>query len=373
MQLINATRMTCDYTLGMESSGRELLVVAIKGTFAIPSQDGALLRLHEEQEPLLTSDTFHGEPGLSAPRYEADFSPRKPNCDVLLNASAYAPEGRPVERIEVAASVGAWRKAFAVTGDRVWNARGGIRATTRPQPFTSMPITYDRAFGGTDARHEDPAEHAAYMRNPSGRGFHKHLREEWLHGSPLPNTEEIARPIVRPDADYAPMGFGPIARHWEPRYRHAGTYDEHWLQHVAPFLPADFDDRFYQAAPTDQQLPTPLGEQEITLLNLTPGGRCTFRLPHLQAPVHVFPKGGGREDLVANLDTIVIEPDLGRVLLSWRVARPLRRDLFEIAQVLVGRKGREWWQQREQVVFPLPVVMIRMRQRETTEPAGTSS
>jgi hypothetical protein len=24
--------------------------------------------------------------------------------------------------------------------------------------------------------------------------------------------------------------------------------------------------------------------------------------------------------------------------------------------MLVGRKGREWWQQREEVAFPLPVV-----------------
>lgn len=366
MELINATRMTSDYTLGMEPSGRELLVVAIKGTFAIPAQDGALLRLHEEQQPLLTADTFHGEPGMSAPKYEADFAPRKPSCDVLLNASAYAPEGRPAERVEVTASMGAWRKSFAVVGDRMWNARGGVRATTRPQKFTTMPLTYDCAFGGTDRRHENSAEHAAYMLNPSGRGFHKHLREEWVHGSPLPNTEEIARSIVRPDADYAPMSFGPIARHWAPRHRYAGTYDEHWLQQVAPFLPADFDDRYHQAAPPDQQLPFPVGEQEITLLNLTPGGRCTFRLPHLQAPVHVFLKGGGREDLIANLDTIVIEPDLGRVLLSWRAAHPLRRDLCEIAQVMVGRKGSQWWQQRAQIVFPLPVVMVPMQRRETT-------
>lgn len=372
MELINATRMTSGYTLGMEPSGRELLVVAIKGTFAIPSQDGALLRLHEEQEPLLTADTFEGEPGMSAPRYEADFAPRKPKCDVLLHATAHAPDGKPVERLEVGASIGAWRKTFAVVGDREWNARGGIRAT-RAQPFTTMPLTYDRAFGGMDQRHEDPAEHAAYMRNTSGRGFHKHLHEAWVDGSPLPNTEEIGRPIVRPDGDYAAMAFGPIARHWEPRYRYAGTYDERWLRDVAPFLPADFDDRYHQSAPPDQQLTSPVGEQEITLLNLTPGGRCTFRLPHLQAPIHVFTKGGGREDLIANLDTIVIEPDLGRVLLSWRVARPLRRDLFEIAQVLVGRKGREWWQQREQVVFPIPVVMIPMRPRETAEPAGKNS
>jgi hypothetical protein len=32
--------------------------------------------------------------------------------------------------------------------------------------------------------------------------------------------------------------------------------------------------------------------------------------------------------------------------------------MHEIAQVLVGRKGREWWQQREQVAFPIPVVMV---------------
>jgi hypothetical protein len=28
--------------------------------------------------------------------------------------------------------------------------------------------------------------------------------------------------------------------------------------------------------------------------------------------------------------------------------------------VLVGKKGREWWQQRETVAFPIPVVMVPM-------------
>ncbi len=44
--------------------------------------------------------------------------------------------------------------------------------------------------------------------------------------------------------------------------------------------------------------------------------------------------------------------------MTWRVARPLKRNMFEIAQVLVGRKGREWWQQREEVAFPIPVAMV---------------
>ena len=364
MDLINATRMTAGYSLGMEPSGRELLVVVIKGTFAIPTEAGATVKLHEQQAPLTTADVFHGEPGLSAPCYEVDFAPRKPRCDVVLNATAYAPNGRPAERVDVGAQIGSWSKRLTAVGDRTWHARDGAIRANRPRPFTVMPITYDCAFGGTDARHEDASEHAAFMRNPTGLGFHRHLREPWVHNTPMPNTEETNNPVTRPDGPYVPMSFGPIARHWEPRYRFAGTYDADWIQNVAPFLPADFDDRYYQSAPADQQLAMPIGETDVVLTNLTPNGRCAFRLPHLEAPVHIFLKGGGREALSAHADTIVIEPDLGRVLMSWRVTRPIRRDLFEIAQVLVGRKGREWWQQRDEVVFPFEVVIESMQRRD---------
>ena len=36
MELLNATRMQAAYTMGTEPSAREHLVVAVKGTFAIP-------------------------------------------------------------------------------------------------------------------------------------------------------------------------------------------------------------------------------------------------------------------------------------------------------------------------------------------------
>jgi hypothetical protein len=36
MELVNSTRMVAGYTMGLEPSGRELLVVAVKGTFQIP-------------------------------------------------------------------------------------------------------------------------------------------------------------------------------------------------------------------------------------------------------------------------------------------------------------------------------------------------
>jgi hypothetical protein len=364
MELINSTRMIAGYTMGMEPSGRELLVVVIKGTFRLPAEQGAPLRLHEEQLPLVMSDIFYGEPGLSSPKYEVDFAPRKHRCDVLLNATAYAPGGRPTSRVEVGAAIGDWSKSFAVVGDRVWEAMGPGIGSSAPIPFTTMPISYDRAFGGVDQFHEDPAKHAAYMANPAGRGFHSQLVKEWVHGTPLPNTEEIGQPVNWVDGKFRPMSFGAIGRHWKSRHPFAGTYDQNWLDNVFPFLPADFDERYYQSAPSDQQLPLPAREQTVKLVNLTADGERVFVLPHFDAPVHVFPKRGQREDLTAYIDTVLIEPDEERATMVWRVARPLKKNMFEISQVLVGKKGREWWQQREEIAFPIPIVVEAMSPRE---------
>ena len=77
MELINATRMTAAYTMGMEPSGRELLVVVIKGTFELPHTPDQPLHLAAEQLPMVMADTFTGEPGFSAPLYEVDFAPCK--------------------------------------------------------------------------------------------------------------------------------------------------------------------------------------------------------------------------------------------------------------------------------------------------------
>lgn len=367
MELINSTRMVTGYTMGMEPSGREFIIVVIKGTFRIPAEGGAPLRLHDEQVPLIMSDVFYGEPGLSAPKYEVDFALRKRSCDVLLNASAYAPGGRPAKRVEVAVQIGNWSKGFAVVGDRTWEADGVGIGTSSAIPYTRMPITYDRAFGGTDNRHEDSAKHAAFLANPSGRGFHSQVVKEWIHGTPLPNTEELSRPVDWLSGDFKPMSFGPIGRHWEPRVVYAGTYDEEWLEEHSPFLPADFDDRYYQSAPSDQQLSMPLGEHTVTLTNLTPDGQRFFVLPHLEAPVHVFPKNGNREDLTAFVDTVIIEPDEERVMMTWRVARPLKKNMFEVAQILVGKRGRDWWQKRENLPFPIPIVV----ESTSRKPAAT--
>ena len=360
MELINATRMMVGYNMGLEPSGRELLVVVIKGTFVLP-KPGEQVRLHDEQLPLIMADTFTGEPGLSAPVHEIDFAPRKRACDVLLVGSAYAPEGMQVTRLRAGLRVGPMEKTFDVLGNRIWQASlTGISASA-PQPFTKMPISYDVAFGGADRNSEDESEHDAYLPNPVGRGWHKHLKNAWVDGKPLPNTEELGKAVGFPNDKYKPMALGPLGRGWPQRARYAGTYDQQWLDDVFPFLPKDFDERYHQAAPEDQQVPSPKGPMEVVLSGFTPDGMRQFMLPHFEAPVHVFPKRGDREDFIATIDTIAFEPELERITMTWRVARPLQKSLHEIAQVVVGVKGREWWQQREQVAInaPMPIAALR--------------
>lgn len=363
MELINATRMTVGYNMGLEPSGRELLVVVIKGTFRFPrpGEPEGQFALNHQQLPLVMADTFTGAPGFSAPVYEVDFAPRKLRCDILLVGSAHAPDGRSATRVEAGIQIGNWSKRLAVVGPRQWDCGLATLRATPPQPFVTQPISYDVAFGGTDLLHEDPAQHAAYMPNPVGQGFHKHLKNAWVDGKPLPRTEEVSRSVSDTNSGYRPMAFGPVGRGWEPRYRFAGTYDDEWLEKHFPFLPPDFDERYFQAAPADQQVPLGFfGERpvEVALANLTPSGLTRFSIPQLMAPVRIVPKSGPREDLLATLDTVVIEPDLQRFSLTWRVARPLVKNMFEIVQVQVGKRGLGRTQLTDPDAFPVPVVMV---------------
>ena len=346
MDLLNATRMKAAYAMGMKPDGRELLVVVVKGTFTIPSGFEGPPKLADVQEDFVMADRFSGDPGHSAPVCESDFAPIKPRCDVLLNGSAHAPGGKPVSRVQVGLRVGSLTKTFEVVGDRVWRRDLLSVAPTSPVPFVEMPISYDRAFGGTDTSHEDPRRHDAWMENPVGCGFHVNHAKEAIDGEPLPNTEEVGVAVTDPKGKYRPMSFGPIGRGWRPRARYAGTYDQAWIDDVFPFLPADFDERYFQSAPEDQQLDMLHGGEEVVLINLTPRGRTSFKLPTVRVPITFYLRDHTEREMQAVNDTLLIEPDAGRIIMLWRTALPLQRNMFEVAQVVVGTMPRAWHRAR---------------------------
>jgi hypothetical protein len=168
-----------------------------------------------------------------------------------------------------------------------------------------------------------------------------------VDGTPIPNTEEVNHPVKMPGSKYKPMAFGPIGRGWASRLKHAGTYDQDWIDNTFPFLPADFNEAYYQAAPEDQQIPYPKGGEEVVLVNLTPEGRTAFNLPSIEVPVVFFRNKGENHETLAVLDTVVIEPDKGIFTLTWRASLPLKKNIFEIPQVLAGKMSRGWWRARE--------------------------
>jgi hypothetical protein len=344
MDFVNETSAEAGWTMGFDRDGRELVVVAIKATFMIP-RDGGEASLASEQVPLVNADEFTGEPGFSAPLHESDYAHRKPMCDVLVNGSVYAPAGQRVYNTSVGVQVGQMVKTFAVVGNRVWwKGFVGVRATD-PEPFEVMPISYDNAFGGVDDSDSDPNRVRTFLPNPVGRGY-SHSNNA-IDGRPLPNTEEDGVSVTDPAGSYRPMALGALGRNWPPRVGHAGTYDQQWLEQRAPFWPDDFDYRYFQAAPPDQQIPCPVGGERVALSNLTPDGDVRFELPTVAMPTWFLPHRGKDVCVNGQLDTIVIEPDQGIFTLTWRAVLPMRRSCFDIQQIIVGEKSEAWQRTRK--------------------------
>jgi len=346
MQLDDSTGFASGFTLGLDPDGREHVVVIVKASFDFPAQpDGPCLRA-ETQIPLATSDSFWGAPGMSAPRGEADFAPVKPMCDILLEAVAHAPEGRPVPRLQAGFRLGTVAKSVEVIGDRVWRSAGDAPAISAPMPFTAMPIRYDLAFGGIDDLDPSEGPPPAYSANPVGRGWHLRTNRERIDGAPLPNIEMPGRPVVAPWDAAVPMSFGPLGRGWPERLRHAGTYDAEWTEKIFPFLPRDFDPRYHQAAPPDQQSIAPRGGERVELFNLTPEGYTSFLLPAAEMPVHFIRSRAEDVQRMAMLDTITICPEARLFTLTWRASLPLQRDIFEVPECIIGQRSSAFWRAR---------------------------
>lgn len=339
----NQTPWPASWTMGFDRSGRELLVVIVKSTYTMPA-NGESPRPADEQVPLVEADRFSGEPGLSAPLFDTDFAHHKPGCDVLLVGQAHAPAGLEVTHLDVGLQVGSLSKRLRVVGPRHWRKGLVGVSASEPRHFTALPISYDHAFGGTDRTREGDGHTDTYLPNPVGRGYRAHL--DGIDGQPLPHCEEPGRPVDRPDGAYRPMALSPLGRNWQERARFAGTYDQAWVESVAPLWPADFDDRYFQAAPADQIIPYPRGGEVVELRHLTDDGLRRFTLPRTQVPLTFIPHRGQDLTVLTNIDTVVLEPDAGRFTLTHRFSLPLGRSIFDVQEVLVGERPHAWHRAR---------------------------
>jgi hypothetical protein len=336
MQIWNQMGYPHQFTMGMDKAGHEWIVVVVKGTFDFPATPGGPVQKSAEQVPLVMADTHTGAPGYSATLWETDFAFRKRRCDVVANGCAYAPNGRPAARVPVGIKVGNWSKLFEVVGTREWRAIGPVFTSTAPLPFLKLPISYDVAWGGVDRL--DPEENlpASYKYNPVGTGWSRTKNQRLIPGLRLPNTQAAGEEIRSPFGDYKPMSFGPMGRGWPGRIEYGGTYDDNWEANIFPFLPPDFDERYFQMAPPDQQIDHLTGGEEVQLVNLTPEGQVSFRMPSTVLPITLFK--GRQKAYEANIcpDTFLLDPEKRRFSLVWRMSQRIQRTIIDFSECWVG-------------------------------------
>ena len=319
---------------------RPLLVPLVKGTFAI-GKDGRCLPA-EPQVPVNLAGEFWGDdPERSSYKYEPESAFMKPATDVVLIGHAHAPRRDTTEMrvgVLVKTQAGVLEKEAAVFGDRVWYRAAGIASPTKPLPFETIPLVYERAYGGWDRGHADPARHACEPRNPVGTGFRGPGGFE--EGLRLPNVEDPRALIGSLGDRPPPAGFGFVSPHWKSRAALAGTFDEAWKKSRAPLLPKDFDRRHLNAASPGLIAPAYLrGDEPVVAVGVTrTSGSLSFSLPGVPPPRVRVELGDGTTpaDVPLRLDTVIIEPDARTVTLLWRGTLALLTGPHDVQHVEVA-------------------------------------
>lgn len=335
LQLKKYSPFEATLLLTPDPMGVDSLFTIVKGTFVI----GEKVALAPKQLPIVVADKYHGEPGQSSIKIPGDVGLIKPRTDVILMGNANAPGSRPATRMEVTLRVGsAFRKSVRVFGDRMWTKGLFSTKISEPEPFVQIPLTWERAFGGSDATQGEAPKIAMENRNPVGRGFRIKHGQKPLEGLKLPNLEN-PNELIRSWTDRpAPAAFAPICPQWEPRKGYAGTYNEAWQKKRSPYLPEDFDNRFFQQAPLDQIPPSYLqGGEEVEVNGVTPSGTLKFRLPQYKFEI-IHRLDSGNQSRPANLDTVVIEPDESRLVLIWRAAFQCDKKALKVREIEVALK-----------------------------------
>lgn len=289
---------------------QEQLIVIVKASFVLTSDAQAPL---SDEPALPVGDVFADDELDGALVHASDFAVLKTRVDLLVEGHAYAPEGKPTTAMQVAVRLRGekvrYERLLVVFGDRTWGRQMVALAPTDPAPFTAIPLSWERAFGG--AGHRD---------NPAGVGFRGARAKD---GAPrLPNFEIPSKLIKGPDDAPQPAGLGPIHPLWPARWGLIGTYDKAWFKTRWPYFAPDLDPGFFQAAPPAQQLDALDGDEEYELMGLHPTrGSLRGRLPAARARAFAqmtTAAGGAFVPIPLKLDTLTFEPDADRGHLVWR-------------------------------------------------------
>ena len=333
--LDNFTDFTAEQFVLCDNDGQEVLLIVVVATFEA-IHPGGVLQLAKDQYPVRPVVEHYGDPASSSICYESNIALEKPFVDMLINGYAYSSRGSKAPNVTVSVQIGDIHKSLLVQGNRRWTSGLMGMTPSRPEMFYKMPIIYERAFGG-----EDLKKRSVELRNPVGLGYHGALSHDFEIKTQIPNIEYPDDRMKSLQDCPRPAGFGAVSRNCQQRVKFAGTYDDDWLNERWPLLPLDFDSRFNQTAPEDQQSRTLSGGEKVKLSNMTEDGKWEFNLPRLDIPVHLCYEGHVKH-VALRMDTILIEPELFKVTMTSRLNLNLPRNRVLLREVVLGHMYPGW-------------------------------
>jgi uncharacterized protein YjbI with pentapeptide repeats len=327
---VSAVKIVKPLTLGLlhkpfRYQGRYHLSVAALGFFKLGASSERFLT-ENLQWPKVVQALPPGRP--------LDEIMPKARAEVLLAGHAHAPGGKPVTEMRVRLSVAGVDKTVRVIGEREWMF-GLLPAyrVTSPQPFTSIPLVLERAFGG-----------AGIDANPTGCGYARGPLPALIgenHGR-MPNLEYPDDPVKAAWKRYRPACFGPIDASCAPRNGRHGTYGKRWLEEDAPGLARDIDWRAFNMAPEDQWLSGQLvGGESYRLEGLHPAlPLISGELPRMQARAFLLRQGRdakSAEEVPLRMDTVWFLPDHELGVAIYHGQAPIDdSDALDVAALMIG-------------------------------------
>ena len=294
------------------TEGHAQSVIVVKATYDFAGQ----LVAQGQALPVYHGDEYFKIEGLTdVIRFESDIAPLKPNIDVIINAVAYAPGGKPREQFQAGVCMDDHERLIMVSGKRVWRRRLGLIPTmSQPEPAHCVPVVYSLAYGGADKDKPDQF----WPNNPTGSGFSANMPQDGLL---LPQIEWLDDLIQGPAHPSSPAGFGCFGRAWQPRQRLLGQYSSQELafKGLATKMPRSFQPEAWNCAHPRMQFPTGSirAGTHFELINLSAKGQLEFKLPATSVAIAVEALGAQVTAYPA-FDTVAIEPELGHVALIWR-------------------------------------------------------
>ncbi len=285
-----------------------VLAVTVEEVFDIDAQ-GALSRCSERRERRDSDPPDQGDRvlwrGTSVTAFATVQAPPRP------------PFARQV-RLQVADRV----VDLAVYGDRTWEKRLGQWGPSEPQRFERLPLSWQRAFGGTVTlephltrdRLPHPGGPVSYPLNPTGRGFT--IPDSPMEGTPLPNIEHPGALISAPHEHPVPHGFAPCPELFALRTRE----QQRELPAACPVIEAAFDTwiplRMQHHAPGWLIFERPLAEGTVIELSGHGGEGLKATVPACPARVQTR-FGSQTAELGPQVRSVHLDGDRRQLRVTW--------------------------------------------------------